>query len=119
VNDTLPGLLTGLYLHGSLAFGAYNPGLSDIDFIAITSRRCTPGDIDALRVVHDTLIERYPQAQLEGSYLQWQDLGGSEATIPPHPHIHNGIVHASGYHDINAVTWWVSCGRSRRVPSCN
>jgi len=107
VNDALPGLLTGLYLHGSLALGAYDPGLSDIDFIAITSRHCTPGDIDALRVVHRTLIERYPQAQLEGSYLQWHYLGGSEDTIPPHPHIHDGVVHASGYHDINAVTWWV------------
>ncbi|KPV54599.1 hypothetical protein SE17_02760 [Kouleothrix aurantiaca] len=107
VNDALPGLLAGLYLHGSLALGAYNPGLSDIDFIAITSRRCTPSDIDTLRVVHHMLIERYPQAQLEGSYLQWHDLGRSEDTIPPHPHIHDGIVHASGYHDINAVTWWV------------
>jgi hypothetical protein len=107
MNDTLPGLLSGLYLHGSVALGAYNPGLSDIDFIAITSRRCTPSDVETLRVVHHSLIERYPQAQLEGSYLQWHDLGGSEETIPPHPHIHDGIVHASGYHDINAVTWWV------------
>src|SRR5689334_21926295 len=89
MNDTLPDLLTGLYLHGSLALGAYNPGLSDIDFIAITSRRCTPSDIATLRVVHHSLIERYPQAQLEGSYLQRHDLGRSEATIPPHPHIHD------------------------------
>jgi aminoglycoside adenylyltransferase-like protein len=85
INDALPGLLTGLYLHGSLALGAYNPGLSDIDFTAITSRRCTPSEIAALRVVHRSLIERYWQEQIEGSYLQWQDLGGSEATIPPHP----------------------------------
>jgi Domain of unknown function (DUF4111) len=107
VNDSLPGLLAGLYLHGSLALGAYDPGLSDIDFIAITSRRCTPSDIDTLCVIHHTLIERYPQAQLEGSYLQWLDLGQSEDAIPPHPHIHDGVVHASGYHDINAVTWWI------------
>jgi hypothetical protein len=107
INDALPGLLTDLYLHGSVALGAYEPGLSDIDFIAITSRRCTPSDIETLRVVHQTLIERYPHAQLEGSYLQRHDLGGSEAVIPPHPHIHDGIVRASGYHDINAVTWWV------------
>jgi len=109
VNDALSGLLAGLYLHGSLALGAYDPGLSDIDFIAITSRRCTPSDIDTLRIVHHILIERYPQAQLEGSYLQWHDLdlGRFEDAIPPHPHIHDGIVHASGYHDINAVTWWI------------
>ena len=27
--------------------------------------------------------------------------------MPPHPYIHDGIFQASGYHDINAVTWWI------------
>ncbi len=27
--------------------------------------------------------------------------------MPPHPYVHDGILHASGYHDINAVTWWI------------
>lgn len=107
VHSALPGLLDGLYIHGSIALHAFTPGLSDIDAITITSRRCTPGDIDALQVIHRTLAERYPKLPWEGSYLQWQDLGGFEATISPHPHIHDGIVHPSGYHDINAVTWWV------------
>ena len=107
INDALPGLLAGLYLHGSLALDAFNPGLSDIDFISITSRRCTRADIDTLRVVHDTLAQRHPHAQLEGSYLQWPDIGQFEDTIAPHPHIHDGVLHPSGYHDINAVTWWI------------
>lgn len=107
VNNALPGLLAGLYLHGSIALDAFTPGLSDIDAIMLTSRRCTPADIAALQSIHQTLAQRYPAPPWEGSYLQWQDLGGSEDTIPPHPHIHDGIVHASGYHDINGVTWWI------------
>ena len=107
VHDALPGLLAGVYLHGSLALGAFDSKLSDIDFITITSRRCTAADIDSLRAIHKTLLQRYPQAQLEGSYLQWHDLGLFEDTIPPHPHFHDGILHAGGYHDINAVTWWI------------
>jgi Domain of unknown function (DUF4111) len=107
VNEALPSLLAGLYLHGSLALGAFNPRLSDIDFITITSRRCTPSDIDTLRAVHHTLAQRYPHAQLEGSYLQWHDVGRFEDTMPPHPYIHDGILHPSGYHDINAITWWI------------
>lgn len=107
IHDALPGFLVGLYLHGSLALGAYDPGLSDIDFIAMTSRRCTVTDIDALRAIHHTLIQRYPQAQLEGSYLQAQDIGQFADAVPPHPYIHDGIFQASGYHDINAVTWWI------------
>jgi hypothetical protein len=107
VHKELPGLLAGMYLHGSLALGAFDPRLSDIDFISITSRRCGATDIDSLRAIHDTLRLRYPQAQLEGSYLQWDDLGRFEDTIPPYPHIHDGVFQASGYFDINAVTWWV------------
>ena len=107
VHERLPSLLEGLYLHGSLALGAFDPRLSDIDFISITSRRCTEADIDGLRAIHDTLRQRYPQAHLEGSYLQWGDLGRFEDTIPPHPYIHDGVLHASGHFDLNAVTWWV------------
>jgi len=107
VHAALPGLLDGLYLHGSLALHAFNPGLSDIDFITITSRRCTAGDIDALRALHHTLAQRHPQAQLEGCYLLAQDVGRFEDTMPPHPYIHDGIFQTSGYHDINAVTWWI------------
>jgi hypothetical protein len=107
VHEALPGLLTGVYLHGSLALGAFNPGLSDIDFISIISRRCTATDIDTLRAIHYTLVQGYPQAQLEGCYLLAQEVGRFEDTMPAHPYVHDGILHASGYHDINAVTWWI------------
>jgi len=33
VHEAVPNLLDGCYLHGSLALGAFNPGLSDVDFI--------------------------------------------------------------------------------------
>jgi hypothetical protein len=103
----LPGLLTGVYVHGSLALNAFNPDLSDIDFISITSRRCTDTDIDSLCALHHTLVQKYPQAQLEGCYLLAHDLGRYEDSMPAHPYVHDGIFQASGYHDINAVTWWI------------
>jgi hypothetical protein len=103
----VPGLLDGVYLHGSLALDAYNPGLSDIDFIGVTARRCTAADIERLRTLHQTLAQAYPRAQLEGCYLIAEDLGRFEESIPPQPHIHDGVFHPAGYHDINAVTWWV------------
>jgi hypothetical protein len=104
---TLPGFLTGFYLHGSLALGAFNPRFSDIDFITIASRPCTPSDITCLRTIHQTIAHTYPQWPLEGSYLQWRDLGRFEETISPHPYHHDGILHPGGHHDMNAVTWWV------------
>jgi len=107
ITTSLPDFLSGFYLHGSLALGAFNPPFSDIDFVAVASRRSTPSDIGDLRLIHETIAQRYPRWPLEGSYLQWDDLGQSEATILPYPHIYDGVLHPSGYHDINAVTWWV------------
>ena len=81
VHAALPGLLDGVYVHGSLALSAFNPGLSDVDFITITNRRCTATDIDTLRAIHHTLVQRYPLTQLEGCYLLSQDVGRFEDTI--------------------------------------
>ena len=110
----LPGFLEGLYLHGSLALGAFEPPLSDIDFIAVGARRCTPADIACLRSIHTELQRAYPHCLLEGAYLCWEDLGRLEA-VPPHPYIHDGVLRPSGHHDINGVTWWVLSRRGIAV----
>lgn len=95
VHEAVPGLLDGVYLQGSLALGTFNPRLSDIDFIAVTSRRRTPADIAGLRALHQAPAQRHPDAKLEGGYLQWRDLGRLEEAMPPHPHIHDNIFHPS------------------------
>lgn len=115
VATEMPGFLEGLYLHGSLALDAFEPDLSDIDFIAVASRRCTASNLARLHAIHETLQRAYPRWQLEGAYLCWGDLGQLEDTIPPHPHIHDGVLHPSGYHDINHVTWWVLSRRGITV----
>ena len=37
----LPGMITGFYVTGSVALGAYRPGRSDIDFVAVLKVRPT------------------------------------------------------------------------------
>src|SRR6185369_6535907 len=103
----LPRFLSGLYIQGSIALGAFNPGQSDIDFIAVVSRRAAPDDITRLTALHQKLATLYPTMPLEGSYLQLSDLGKLEDAIEPYPYIHDGKLEASGYHDINRVTWWI------------
>ena len=107
MQDDLPRFLTGLYIQGSIALGAFNPGQSDIDFIAVVSRRAEQDDIARLTVVHQKLATLYPTLPLEGSYLQPSDLGKLEDSIEPYPYIHDGVLNPSGYHDINRVTWWL------------
>jgi hypothetical protein len=107
LDQALPDLMAACYLHGSLALDAFDPQLSDIDFITVVSRACTPDDIARLRAIHQEIAQCYPQWPLEGSYLQWQDLGQLGDSRTPAPYHHDNTFHASGTFDANAVTWWV------------
>ncbi len=103
----LPGLMTGFYLHGSIALGAFHSHLSDIDFITVVSRRCTADDIERLKAIHKAIEKTYPQWPLQGSYLQVSDLGKFEDEIEPHPCYSDGRLEPSGQQDVNSVTWWM------------
>lgn len=104
VEEKLPGLLAGFYLHGSIALGAFHPKFSDVDFIAVLSRRATPDDLAKLAAVHRRVEAQYPRPILQGSYLQPEDLGRDDGA--PHPHYTDGVLHAS-HREENDVTWWL------------
>lgn len=101
----LPELLSALYVHGSIALDDFQVGRSDVDFIAVLSRPCTKNGLAQLKHVHDQLAQTFPKMPLSGAYLQVSDLGKTESDIAPHPHYHDGVLHAQGIHDINDVTW--------------
>ena len=63
--------LVGLYLHGSLAYGDFDPQTSDIDFLAVTRDAATEADFAALQEMHARLRSGpLDWAQkLEGAYL--------------------------------------------------
>ncbi|BCL15839.1 nucleotidyltransferase domain-containing protein [Micromonospora sagamiensis] len=66
VDTALPGFVESLYLTGSVALGAYQPGHSDIDTLIVTSRRPTDQDRTALAAVHAGMP---PKPHLDGVYL--------------------------------------------------
>lgn len=101
-----PGLVTGLYIHGSIALDAYTPGQSDIDATAFLSRPATTTDLAKLSALHTAHTSTYPRPLLEVSYLQWSDLGKAEHDIIS-PIYHDGFFKAAGNFDANLVTWWV------------
>lgn len=71
VDAEAPGLVEGLHLTGSVAYGDFRPGgpvtrwgpsgarSSDIDFVALTGRRADDADLLALDRVHDRLRRRF------------------------------------------------------------
>lgn len=40
--ETLAAMLVGIYVHGSLSMGCFNPGLSDIDLLVVISEPTVP-----------------------------------------------------------------------------
>jgi predicted nucleotidyltransferase len=74
--------LVGVYLHGSLALGAFNPERSDVDFLVATEGDLSAEQVEALAALHLRLGER-----LDGSYLPLDVFRRSDPNRVMHPHI--------------------------------
>ena len=107
LEQTLPGFLSGFYLHGSIALGAFSPRLSDIDFVATLSRPASAGDLARLAEIHRAVAARFRPWPLDGCYLRDGDVGKHPATIAPVAAYRARRLLPATYHDINLVTWWV------------
>lgn len=68
--------LVGLYLHGSLAYGDFNPRTSDVDFLIVTESPLPTETFSALKDMHARLFASglaWSQ-KLEGAYIPKNDL---------------------------------------------
>ena len=100
----VPGLVQGLYLVGSIALGDYRPGVSDIDFVAVTGG---PPDVARVRGIHAELRARHPEPDFDGLYVTWDDLRADPATLPPGVAVHEWRVLGASDFERNLVTWHV------------
>ncbi len=94
--ERVPGLVEGLYLHGSLGFGEWYDGRSDVDFVAVTASRPDPATETVLRDLHEDHGRSFPRPFLSGSYVTWADLARSPAAMPGVPGILEGEWRDSG-----------------------
>ncbi|WP_036720522.1 aminoglycoside adenylyltransferase domain-containing protein [Paenibacillus harenae] len=71
IQDTLGEKLEGLYVYGSLAWGDFDPDISDIDLLAIVSSDVTEEECEALRNMHEQFANRHPawNDRIEAQYL--------------------------------------------------
>lgn len=100
-DEAAPGLVEGLYLHGSLGFGEWYAGRSDIDYVAVLSR---PAPLDVLQEVHTHVVETFPSPAFDGFFCSWDDLAGDPRGLS-RPCTQAGLFHDEGDLDINPVTW--------------
>lgn len=71
VDSVLTGRLAGVYLHGSLASGGFDPARSDVDFLVVTEGRPPEGVLSSLAAMHRNIAASGLKwaSKLEGSYI--------------------------------------------------
>ena len=105
VDAAAPGLVTGLHVRGGLGFGEFVPGRSDVDFVAVLSRRPTYADEDALEDAHATTRERHPDPPFDGLHVLAEDLAGDPEYCPDVPCVLHGHFEAAARYDVSPVGW--------------
>ncbi|HTX92162.1 MAG TPA: aminoglycoside adenylyltransferase domain-containing protein [Anaerolineales bacterium] len=77
----------GLYLHGSLATGDFNPATSDVDFLVVTCGELPADRFPVLKAMHARLFAsgRAWSQKLEGAYLPLGQLRRHDPAQPPVP----------------------------------
>ena len=114
----LPGRVTGFYLVGSVALGAYRPGRSDIDFVAAVDGDgdLSPADLRRLRLVQVASgLRTAPPALVRGHvslpgtcngvFVRAADLPRPVTTIVPLASHVGARLRAGGGFDVNPVQW--------------
>jgi predicted nucleotidyltransferase len=109
-DDALPARIESLYLVGSIAFGDYRPGQSDIDFVAVTGDALVPRELDRLENIHSTLLREIPKPWFDGIYVTWSDLehnpeGPLLAGQGDAPFTHEGQLQRTRGFEVNPSTW--------------
>jgi hypothetical protein len=104
-DERLPGRLQGLYLHGSLGFGEWYDGRSDIDYVAVLDGPPDPATVEALREVHGRVAETFPRPPFDGFHLTWADLARPAYDCPDVPCTQAGSFYDQARLDVHPVTW--------------
>jgi hypothetical protein len=103
MDRTAPGLIDAFYLVGPVALGDYQSGMSDIDFLAVTSRPLDDADLTAVAGVH----QRMPATPYyDGVYLDRARSAAAPDDSPAVPHVVGGEFRAKrACGELNPVLW--------------
>jgi hypothetical protein len=100
------GLVTGLYLHGGLAFGEWVEGKSDIDFTVTLSREPQASDLVGLREAHAAVAAEYGDSPLfDGVHVLASDLARHPDACPDRPTVFMHEFSDAGRFALSPVSW--------------
>lgn len=93
-----PGLVQGFHLVGSAAIDDFAPGISDINFVAVTASPLRAEDLVAVAEVHRDFVSKYTNVPLDGPYLFRAELEGKWSAMADGPHVRRGVFFETGSH---------------------
>lgn len=101
--------LVGTYLFGSAATGAFDPGISDVDTVAVLRSEPAPAQLAELEGLHVALVEEMPEwhDRVEVVYLSWEALSRFRSATFPAARISPGEpFHALEIDDRWLIDWY-------------
>ncbi len=93
-------------MRGSLGFGEYFAGQSDVDFTAVLSVRPDAEQLTALASAHEAVFAAHPNPHFDGFHLLRDDLAAAPDQCPEIPVMFDGVFKPSTRdYDVNPVSW--------------
>ncbi len=100
------GLVTGLYLHGGLAFGEWVAGKSDVDFTATLAREPAAEDLAALSAAHTAVAAAFGDSPcFDGVHVLAADLTRHPDACPDRPTVFRHAWEEAGRFTLSPVSW--------------
>ncbi len=95
LRDIFASNLVGVYLGGSLSYGDFEPGRSDIDVTVILEKAASTRDCEAIGRLHWHVERTYPRwaKRIECSYIPLDMLQSVLPPRMPRPYFGNGVLY--------------------------
>ena len=111
----VPGLVSALHLVGSAVLGDFEPGRSDLDFVAVLSRPAADDDIEALVIVHRLYAADPTLAPLDGIWVGEAELAAGPDAAADGLTTKASELLAAARGNRNPVTWFMLSDHSSSV----
>ncbi|NNM59960.1 MAG: DUF4111 domain-containing protein [Legionellales bacterium] len=92
LKNILGNTLIGIYLTGSLSYGDFNTGSSDIDFLIVLHTLPSEEQRKKIQDMHKKIAEQHPiwAKRIEASYITKDMLQSNESPKTPRPYVNEG-----------------------------
>ena len=105
MHDLFTDDLVGIYLTGSIVFGEFIEGKSDVDCTVLLKSPLGVDRLEKVKKIHQDISSRYKKIILESQYISIDNIGKNEADTQPFYSYHDNKI-SLGKHNAHAVTWF-------------